>query len=309
MVEPKDRLCRLLAASTATYGINLEQDCAVMQQPWALTAGLKGGSVKCFSAGPKDINACYVAENEADGVILAFRGTVDDYDTWEGKLQGVLDWFNNVQGQQIETGQFPGKVHKGFWESTNSLWQAGILDAVKGAVQNSGGRPVYVTGYSKGGALAPLGAAMLVQNGVKVENVLMFEPPRVGDPAFRTWFNKQFPNAVRSEYQDDIVPHVPPVKGAVEAMTLDPTIKEILNKFFKDFSQWDYKAVGNLRFIEWDNIVVHGQSGPLFVKRLIKLAEALVRHPDKLFLDHMPCGAPAKGVGGSARQICVNPPC
>ncbi len=97
-----------------------------------------------------------VASTTEDGLAIGFPGT-NDLACWEADLDVRL----------VETRQL-GVVHRGFWESLQSLWP--VL---------SQQTPVVVYGHSEGAALALLYAAMLCVVGKPPRAVFAFEPPKV----------------------------------------------------------------------------------------------------------------------------------
>jgi hypothetical protein len=114
-------------------------------------------------------------------------------------------------------------------------------------------KTLVVTGYSKGGALAPLAAWLLNNNGIKVDEVHIYEPPRCGDSTFVNAFNAAFPNTVRYEYVDDLVPHMPPSKdewtGLVGALTDQNDFIKLMRQVYKGIDSWDYAGVGTLQYV------------------------------------------------------------
>jgi hypothetical protein len=118
--------------------------------------------------------------------VLAFRGTLT-----EG-LAAESDWINDFHADLVTDPRFPGKVHGGFLKSIDALWPF-ISDII----------PRYITGHSKGGALALL-AGWLFQ--VFEPTVITFAAPRVGNSAFARSYSMAF----RYENPKDIVPKLPP---------------------------------------------------------------------------------------------------
>lgn len=118
--------------------------------------------------------------------ILVFRGTLT-----EG-LAAESDWINDFHADLISDPRYPGKVHQGFSQSLTALWPF-IADC----------RPKYITGHSKGGALALL-AGWLFKDSDPV--VITFAAPRVGNVGFARSYAKAF----RYENPKDIVPKLPP---------------------------------------------------------------------------------------------------
>ena len=88
--------------------------------------------------------------------------------------------------------------------------------------------------------------------------VCTFEAARAGDPAFAKGFAEKVTNAVRYEFQDDIVPFLPPsdtfvwiFKALPEFAAEFARLQAQLNGVFPN-----YVAVGDLHFINWQNQIV-----------------------------------------------------
>src|SRR6478736_5024266 len=139
--------CTLLCASGAAYDIN------------PLTGQYTPDSVfskaVAFSANPTPIsedtiNACLVGQN-ADGIIVAFRGTLppDEPDSY-------MDWLEDLFVEPVVYKGLPGEVHEGFLDAVNSILPQ-VVSVVTG-LKPSATNPVYVTGHSKGGGMAPVAA-------------------------------------------------------------------------------------------------------------------------------------------------------
>ncbi len=76
-------------------------------------------------------------------------------------------------------------------------------------------KPLYVTGHSKGGALAFLASYRLSRTLKKPTAVYTYASPRVGDGAFAAAaVTCEFQGTLYVEYQGDLVPHLPPATGA-----------------------------------------------------------------------------------------------
>lgn len=132
-------------------------------------------------AGPDGRDAATITSN-----ILVFRGTLT-----EG-LAAESDWINDFHADLVSDPRFPGKVHTGFARSMTALWPF-IADF----------RPKYITGHSKGGALALL-AGWLFKDCNPI--VITFAAPRVGNSAFA----RSYSGAWRYENPKDLVPKLPP---------------------------------------------------------------------------------------------------
>ena len=270
------------------------------------TGILKDSPIYVFRAGLKKIDLCYVAEREED-IILSFRGTLS---------HSILDWLNDANAIPITVQNIPGQLHKGFYDSVNRLRNVdsslgGKLDEIILQKMQETNKPLTITGYSKGAALAPIAAAVLkeiVGIGKDKIRVFIFEPPRPGDEHFAKYFNDKFPSTIRYEYKNDIVPHLPPEKGfvkvikqiALEKIT-EPRIKEIVKAImaYAKIDEWNYKAVGkNLFYVDSKNHIreYHEEylEQALLGIRVAALIKLLKDHgPEKaieLMLEcHLPC--------------------
>ncbi len=207
------------------------------------------------------LNACLVGQN-ADGIIVAFRGTLppdlDDPDS-------VLDWLQDFFAAPTTGSNVPGKVHSGFYQAVMS-----ILTDVNNAVQTllTGSEtppPVYVTGHSKGGAMASISAYVLSQSyQVPIQQVVTFASPKPGDGDFQTGYESVIGNQVRYENYGDIVPLLPPsdtfIALMVALLALIPDVGQDLANLFKSAEGWDYQAVGSEEFITENFDVISNES-------------------------------------------------
>ena len=159
--------------------------------------------------GPREIDACLVGEID-DGLVVAFRGTLPlDLHS----IPTLRDWLGDFQAEPIAVAGFPGAVHSGFF-SALSVLATGIVDELKR--QQAGAtaaRPLFVTGHSKGGAVAALAAWSLQRAGVKPARVVTFAGAKPGDADFRAAYEAAGIDHVRYEYNNDIVPHLPLSNG------------------------------------------------------------------------------------------------
>lgn len=269
--------CRLLCASVCAYSIDEsgqfhEGGC----QQYYDAAGYASAPVP-FVAGEDNINACLVGTfKPADGmsnpaVVLAFRGTLPPTDPITAPE--LLDWFNDFDAAPVQaSSQIPGMVHGGFWDALMSFW-APVLAEVKKQMSVGGKTlPLFITGHSKGGALASLAAAQCAWvERITPACVYTYASPMTGDATFTSAYNQlSFPD-IRYEYTDDIVPHLPPSPLMADLFAPLPWI----GPYFQDVANWDYNAVGTLRFINWSGQIV-GDSFSLGWERFASLFELLV---------------------------------
>lgn len=140
------------------------------------------GDVYVFTAGISDVHAAIVGYSKA-GIIVSCRGT-------EENMPGILiDWMNNFVSGQVSFAPFGnGMVHKGFLNAVTGIMD-NVLQCVKDLLikDNIRNTPqkIYVTGHSKGGAMASL-MAKILRNYLNSEIIVYtFGAPRVGDETFK----------------------------------------------------------------------------------------------------------------------------
>jgi Lipase (class 3) len=194
------------------------------------------------------INACLVGQN-SDGIIVAFRGTLPPSLHSADSLHDWLVDFFVVP--KVVPGKVPGAVHSGFYDAVNEII-APVAQAVK-TLDPGLTIPVYVTGHSKGGGMASIGAYLLNQSfGIPVHQVVTFASPKPGDSGFRAGYQAAIPNQIRYENYGDLVPLVPPSHMPVDLLIriFQRISPDLAAKFKQARDEWDYQPVGSLMFIE-----------------------------------------------------------
>lgn len=126
--------------------------------------------------------------------MLVFRGT-NNPGGWATNL-----YFDDY----VQQSYYAGKVHPGFSAALNSLWNPLYADLAG----PRGGLPLFITGHSRGGAIATLAAKALKKEGIPPTAVYTFGAPRVGNSAFAN--NYGIDQHYRVENDLDIVPQLPP---------------------------------------------------------------------------------------------------
>jgi len=175
-----------------------------------------------------------IAGRFAEGVVIAFRGTLPPLDLTPNGRRIVAppferwpavtrDWLNNLKAElkiDSPTGirrPLPGRVHPGFAGSLDRLW----TDLVAAVERLSGGDPairLYFTGHSKGGALANLAAVCARQAWPEATvKVATFGAPRAGDAVFGQAYRAAGIDCQRYETDGDLVPDIPQAGVAVGA--------------------------------------------------------------------------------------------
>ncbi len=162
-----------------------------------------------------------VASDE-QAAYLVFRGTklhLDSGDLFRRTLQA---WLANLDFTQVEAPG--GMVHRGYARELEGL-DARLLEMARDHAL--GGKPIYVTGHSAGGALATLAARRLHEAGADVRAAVVFSAPRVGDRRFAATYPVPL---LRIEHRHDLIPHLPlpPSLAAVLGRGLvDPLIEAV----------------------------------------------------------------------------------
>ena len=173
------------------------------------------------------------AASDANGAYLVFRGTklnLDSHNSFERTLQA---WLANLDFAQVEQGQT--RVHGGFARELD-----GVADHLVELARDhaAGGKPLYVTGHSAGGALATLAARRLHEAGVPVRAGIVFSAPRVGDRRFAATYPLPL---IRLEHRHDLIPHLP----------LPPSLAQVLGRGLIDpligALDWLAPALGKYR--------------------------------------------------------------
>ena len=249
----------------------------------------------------------------SDAAILAFRGTLpvrlSNSPTRLGQI--LTDWINNTSATLVRGSPFglPGYVHQGFAGSLDNLWTSpGGLQSIFPYISRATakGKRFLVTGHSKGGALACLAALRLAETGeteLKPDGVCTFAAPRAGNHEFAAAFDRAFTNrARRFEFQDDIVPHLPPSEGFWFA--LQEAFNNVIAHSAKSAAGWSwpsliagftaltrvgtYESAGQLQFIDWNGNLRDQDTAALQSERLERLGHALAGSLPDIAKAHLP---------------------
>ncbi|HEV2332401.1 MAG TPA: hypothetical protein VGV16_04495 [Gammaproteobacteria bacterium] len=280
--------CKLLKASAYAYQVNtagaISPDDAL-----AKLLGESGEAYAVVSSGgnqsDSDRDAAYLWLSGKE-VIIAFRGTLPYNPNAADPAAEALalqDWINDADFSPQADPDF-GPVHAGFLDSFDKLWP-GIqkqLQAWQAAGKLDASSTVYVTGHSKGGALARLAALKLKTDKLlPVTEVDTFGAARVGGAAFAAKYAAAGIRDERYENQDDVVPHVP-LDDTEFAML--PLLQRVLNLSGK--SSGDYVSVGQLHYIKLDGSLVSpadaGDETSLDETRLAEFTSVLANPPQQV---------------------------
>jgi len=255
---------RLLAASALTYAIND----AGPASPYDGIANLS--NIKTFSRGFDQINAALIGTADF-GVVLVFRCTLPPVPGREA-VPIIADWVQNIE-VELEVGSFiPGQVHHGFLGALDSLWDE-VSAELKNQLAASPVKRLFVTGHSKGGAMAHLAATRCALTSIIAGTqitVRTFEAPLPGNSDFASGYARLVPDAVRYEFQDDLVPHLPPGSEWRLALGNVPGLDNLAD-LTEDF---DYSEAATLAFVDWSGDIV-GDSALLSFERKAHLVAKL----------------------------------
>ncbi len=234
----------MLCASRLTYFIDVHTN----QLP-ELTEQDKSDyyDVTKWKGKPKAIvratNAALVGEIE-EGAVVAFRGTLCDFGSDLLKdRESIEDIIVDMCARLTKAPNIKGEIHHGFLKAVESIY-APIIEALKSINR----KKVFITGHSKGGAMAPVFGALLKAKGddseFKPEPIITFAAPRVGDPEFIS----SYPYEVMSfQYKYDIIPYLPPFGPLSEGiitilkMFMKGEKLRVIERLDKDFVYGLYK--------------------------------------------------------------------
>ncbi|NEQ96048.1 MAG: lipase family protein [Cyanothece sp. SIO2G6] len=130
-----------------------------------------------------------------DYFCLAFRGT-DELD----------DWLDNLKlfPEKVLFGEF----HRGFWNSVEDIWEELFTRYLELRQQKK--RPLFLTGHSKGGAMATITAAKLIHRDWPFTSLYTFGQPRAMTTATARIFNVEAKEKTfRFQNNNDLVTRAP----------------------------------------------------------------------------------------------------
>jgi hypothetical protein len=243
--------CQLLCASASAYAISptdpsgrynpLGENSPIQSQYDAV-----GFTSDPFIVTADQIEAALVGQT-AEGIIVAFRGTLPPAENWDS----FFDWLQNFMMPTTSNIDLPGEVHEGFLFALNLL-RGGIIDAIQ-TLDPTGSQPLYITGHSKGGGIAPI-AAMFFRNvyQLSVTQTITFAGPNCGNGEFATVYNEVFPNHIRYENYLDIVPLLPPDSEFITLLEQIPDVPVSFINKLNEMKNYDYDPVGSLMYIDSD---------------------------------------------------------
>ncbi len=242
--------CKLICAAQVSYAISSDTNGAAVQaipnnaddpafQPQY--AALNVQTTPYIVS--KDSNAVFICATDSE-IIIAFRGTLSSK-----SLLTIEDIIVDLEAIPESNEFLPGKVHSGFLKAVTDL-SDGIFQAVSALNENLN-LPVYITGHSKGGGMAPI-AAMYFLNGysLNVANCVTIAGPNPGNTDFAADFNSSFPETIAFQNYLDLVPLLPPSSAIAGTMAALPLSTEFKLALVAEALLWDYSGVGNVNYID-----------------------------------------------------------
>ena len=191
--------------------------------PAAVSSYMPGWNT-VWEATPIGGNHAFVATN-GSACILAIRGSLINF-SWAAFQNWIYQdlhitsqekWVftNDSSRAKLSEGSFTG------WQNLNQLkdQKSGQLLLPFLESQLKKGFPLLITGHSLGGNLATVYGSYLWQvykqnnRAAPPLNVITFAAPAAGNLDFATDFDKKFPNSIRVENENDIVPKFPCSNG------------------------------------------------------------------------------------------------
>jgi hypothetical protein len=189
-----------------------------------------------------------------EGVVVAFRGSLPPF--FAGAQDGwdvVLDWLNDAFSFCVEDSHYGGGVHFGFAESMRRLWaDAGSGPGVRTAIQamldqslldRKARHHLFLTGHSKGGALANLAAMRAARAAAWSDlpiSVATIAAARAGNAEFVRSYATTRIACLRYELPGDLVPHLPLNPGT------PAWARALARSIFPRLAPADYQPVGEL---------------------------------------------------------------
>jgi len=290
--------CRLMCACRCAYGIGTKSGLFTPPAPYYEAVGFTAMPV-AISGGDDNIDAALVGTID-DGVVVAFRGTLPPgFD-----MPALLDWLQDFFAEPRTVPGILGQVHSGFDDSVNAIWDA-MSKEVATHLKASGSGNLFVTGHSKGGAMASL-AAMRFHNdsAFPTPTVKTYASARAGDKAFAEAYDKTISQVSLENYLD-VVPFVPPPDDLIGHLAAIPDV----GRLCREAEGWNYQAVGNRRYIEESGSVIEN-SADLDVVRILEIVGKLaILDAAAIAAAHCSsCAAPGCA-GGYMRGACPGEVC
>ncbi|WP_417493660.1 lipase family protein [Maricaulis sp.] len=246
---------RMIHACNAAYLISDRK--LASGQPMLRKAGLKKGTRPLvFVSGVHDVHAGFVCRTDDGGLLVTFRGTLppEDMIFW----RWAADWLHDAQTVPMpwRVGDRDyGQVASAFGTAVSSLAQD-LLETLE-TLEAGSASAIRITGHSKGGAMAALGATLIKAHypDRRIE-VCSFAAPMTADQDFIDHYEQDGLLAHTSRFQNalDPVPYLPGGPQIREWLEGDKRLEEVkklmlVEDALKALPAWPYRQFGRLHFL------------------------------------------------------------
>lgn len=260
--------CQLLCACGCSYNINNATGVYTSPagDPFGPAIGWTTGVPVSIVGGDFNENAALVGKvnltinnTPTESIVIAFQGTIPP----ALNIISIVDWLTDLMDEPTTaSARIPGLVHSGILEDVNDIFGS-IVAAVQN-LQNAGSTlPVYVTGHSKGGGMAPVFTALLA-TGIPFlfapTAVYTFASPMIGNQDFVDGFPSNIP-VYRFENNLDIVPFLAPSSAFISTLEAQaglstPELDAIIIAFttLGGDGEWGYVPLGELNFVNGSSV-------------------------------------------------------
>ncbi|WP_339748307.1 lipase family protein [uncultured Maricaulis sp.] len=257
---------RLIHACNAAYLI--EDRRLASGLPLLDEAGLqKGTRPLVFVSGLHDVHAGFVCRTDDGGLLVTFRGTLPPQDMifW----RWATDWLHDAQTVPMPwtVGEREyGQVASAFGIAVSSL-ATDLLETLE-TLNAGSASAIRVTGHSKGGAMACLGATLIrAQYPDRHIEVCSFAAPMTADQDFIDCYNEDGLLARTARFQNalDPVPYLPGGPQVRERVDGDARLDDakklmLVEDAIKALPAWPYRQFGHLHFMhEEDGRIQHDE--------------------------------------------------
>ncbi len=247
---------RMINASIAAISIRPDSDTIPESAPGYAAMQL-GEPPIAVQSGDFKINAGLVGLTREGSIIVAFRGTITP--PLVSNEVACLDWTQDQKLSPVpwllpESSEPFGYVCEGFAAATESVWD-GIASAIRN-YRPSRTRPIWITGHSKGGAMAVLAAPRIHKTFSlfpSTMTIVTSAAPCVGDAVFRDNYDRNglTRRTIRYQNQHDVIPLAPkklpviPPSFLPDCTAIHPPVPPEPNL--------EYDQIGTLHYISVDN--------------------------------------------------------
>ena len=246
---------RLIHACNAAYMISDRRLGSGL--PLLEAAGMqKGTRPLVFVSGIHDVHAGFVCRTDDDGLLVTFRGTLppEDMIFW----RWAADWLHDAQTVPMPwtVGEREyGQVASAFGIAVSSLARD-LLETLE-TLNAGSASAIRITGHSKGGAMACLGATLIREQypDRRIE-VCSFAAPMTADQDFIDCYDRDGLLARTDRFQNalDPVPYLPGGPLIREWLDGEKRLDEakklmLVEDAIKALPEWPYRQFGRLHFL------------------------------------------------------------